>query len=86
MDSNPQPWDLKYDALPSELAGLRCKLYYLNYYIYTCTCYTNEYIGIILRLMKHVAERIMSSKFSVLCYILEYSYIVQIATHKSYVC
>ena len=35
-DSNLQPWDLMSDALPTELTGLRCKLYYLNdLYIYT---------------------------------------------------
>ena len=29
-NSNQQPWDLKSDARPTELTGLRCKLYYLN--------------------------------------------------------
>ena len=29
-DSNPKPWDLKSDALPTELIGFWCKLYYLN--------------------------------------------------------
>ena len=48
-DSNPQSWDRKSDALPAELAGLRCKMYYLNdLYVYMYFLY----IGISSRLMK----------------------------------
>ena len=39
--SNPQPSDLRSDALPTELTGIRCKLYYLNdlcVYMYFLTC------------------------------------------------
>ena len=57
-DSNPGPWDLKSDALQTELTRLRCKLYYLNdnymhvYMYFLYQSYTNVFIGICSRIMK----------------------------------
>ena len=78
-DSNPQPWGLKSDALPTELTGLRCKLHYLN------DLYVNMYILYFLwyryKFENDEVDCILSCKCTVLCYILDYEYchIVQIA-------
>ena len=79
-DSAKEPWDLKSDALPTELTGLRCKLHYLNehyvymYFLYQCIHW--------FKFENDEAERIVSCKCTVLCYILEHSYIVQIHVVK----
>ena len=59
-DSNPQPEDQKSDAQPTELAGLYWKLFYLNDLI-TYIYYEND-----------EGERFLPSKYTVLCYLLEY--------------
>ena len=80
-DSNPQSWDLKSDALPAELAGLRCKMYYLNglyvymYFLYKCIHWYEFEIDEV--------ECMLSGKRSVWCYILEYSNIVQTAKRRT---
>ena len=80
IDSNPQPW-VKSDALPIELTGLSCRLYYLNdlyvymYFLYKCIHW--------YKFENDEVDRILSCKCSVLCYILEYSYIVQIAKRRT---
>ena len=70
-DSNPQPWDLKSDALPTELAGLvvRCLFkwpYYTMYSRYLCI-HVHYY-----KYQNDNGQRILSGKSTVLCYILEY--------------
>ena len=80
-DSNQQPWDLKSDALPTELIGLRWKLYYLND-LYTYMYFRYQYVHW-YKLENGGVERILSCKCTVLCFILEYSYIVQIAKKRT---
>ena len=70
-DSNPQPWYLKSDALPTELAGLVvCCLFKWPYYIMY-----SRYLCIHVHYYKYEndkGQRILSGKSTVLCYILEY--------------
>ena len=81
-DSNPQPLDSKSDALPTELAGLGefCPFKW-SYYIHVlpipmftsspCYKYQNDEV-----------ERNLSCKCAVLCYILDYMYILQITKRR----
>ena len=72
-DSNPQPFDSKSDALPTELAGLgECYPFKWPYYIHVLP--NNN----VLHYYKYMYEnekgqRILSGKCTVLCYILEYN-------------
>ena len=78
-DSNPQPLDSKSDALPTELAGLgECCPFKWPHYIHVsqyqcwpCYKYQNDEV-----------ERNLSRKCTVLCYILEYMYILQITKKR----
>ena len=77
-DSNPQPWDRKSDALPTELAGLVvCCLFKWPYYI----MYSRN-LCIHFHYYKYEnikGQRILSGKSTVLCYILDiYRNVVQI--------
>ena len=76
-----EPTALRSDALLTELTGFGCKLYYLNnlhvymYFLYQCIYwYKFENDGL---------KRILSFKCSVLCYVLENSYIVQIVKRRT---
>ena len=80
-DSKPQPWDLKSDAPPSEPIGFRWKLYYLNY-LYTYMFFQYQCIHW-YKFENDEMERILSWKCTVLCYILEYSYIELIAKRST---
>ena len=84
-DSNPQPLDLKSDALPTELAGLGNAVHlnglitymYSKYQCLPCYKYQN-----------YEVERNLSCKCTVLCYILEYNEYCtnNKETHKSCAC
>ena len=74
-DSNPQPFDWKSDALPTELAGLgECCPYKWPYYIHV--------LPIPMFTENDEVERNLSCKCTVLCYILEYMYILQITKRR----
>ena len=80
-DSNPQPFDSKSDALPTELAGLgKCcpfkwplviTFMYSQYQCLPCYMYQND-----------EEERNLSWKCTVLCYILGKMYILQIKKRR----
>ena len=76
-ESNPQPWALKSDALPTELTCLDVNydLYVHMYFLYQCIRW--------FKFENDEVEHILSCKCSVLCYILEYSYIVQIVKRRT---
>ena len=80
-DSNPQPLDLKSDALPTELTGLRCKLYYLNdLYVYMHLLYQCIHW---YKFENDEVDLILSCKCTDLFYIWEHIYIVQIAKGRT---
>ena len=83
-DSNPQPWDFKHDALPTELPGLWWKLSYESG-LYTYMYFRHQCIHW-YKFENDEVERILSCIWTALCYILEYIYIGQIAKDVHAMC
>ena len=87
-DSNPQPFDSKSDALPTELAGLgECYPFKWPYYIHVFPILM--YTLIYYKYENDKGQRILSGKCTVVCYIWNIIYKCcknSKETHKSCAC
>ena len=87
-DSNPQPFDSKSDALPTELAGLgECYPFLKMTLLHTCTPDANVYIIIRTRMTKDIVFCLVNVLFCVTYWNIIYQCCTNSKeTHKSCAC